>query len=175
MIRKLVIAGALLVISSQSIFADCAGVPYGGFSAGVRDNIKNTKSYRGIEGTLFLGYGAMINPAMYVAGELSGTPGSMPINNNSLKTSYGFAAAVLPGMMISEHSMTYLRLGITQTFFSNASKKSGGQLGVGLQTGLTQNWDLRAEYIYTAYGTVSQDIGAPKSDQANMALVYKFE
>ncbi len=175
MIRKWLIASAILAMSSQSVFADCMGVSYGGFGAGVRDNIKNANNYRGIEGNLFLGYGMMMNPAFYIAGEAFLTPGSIPINDNGLKTTYGFGASALPAIMISEHTMAFLRLGIVETSFTNGSKKAGGQIGVGLQTGLTQNWDLRAEYIYSAYTTVTSKIGAPKSDQANMSLVYKFE
>ncbi|MDR3490571.1 MAG: outer membrane beta-barrel protein [Gammaproteobacteria bacterium] len=173
MFKKLLITGAILAISSSVAFADC---PYAGFGVNMRDNIKNLNSYRGIEGSVFVGYGGMVNPIFQLAGELFGVPGSMSINNNGLKTSYGYGASLIPSMMITEHAMTFVRFGIVRTYFTGASRQvTGGQLGLGLQTGLTQNWDIRAEYIYTAYNSVSSALGAPKSDQAQLSLVYKFE
>ena len=173
MFKKLCIAAAIFAVSSNLAFADGA---YAGFNGGMRDNIKNSNSYRGLEGRVFLGYGAIINPAFYLAAEVFGAPGSMSINNNGLKTSYEFGGSILPSMVISEHAMAFLRLGMVRTRFSSANTTtSGGQIGIGVQTGLTQCWDLRAEYIYTAFNTVTRAIGAPKSDQANFGLVYKFE
>ncbi len=173
MFKKLLIASAVFAISSGVAFADGG---YAGYSGGMRDNIKNTNSYRGLEGRLFLGYGTIVNPAFYFGGEIFGAPGSMSINNNGLKTTYEYGVSLVPSMVISEHAMMFLRLGIVRTHFNSANKTiSGGQLGVGVQTGLTQSWDLRAEYIYTAFNTVNSATGAPKADQAYLGLVYKFE
>ena len=172
MIRKMLIA-ALPFILSQAIFADCQGIPYAGFGGGMRDNIKNTKSSRGIDGNVFAGYGAMFNPAVMIGGEVFFTPGNMPVNNNGLRTTYGVGLSFLSGLLISDHTLAFMRVGFVNSHFTTGIKKSGGQLGLGLQTGLTQNWDLRAEYIYSAYGAL-KGIGAPKSDQAMMSLVYKF-
>jgi opacity protein-like surface antigen len=177
MFKKLLIASAVLAVSSSMAFAN--GAPYVGLSTGVVTNTSNSLSYRGLPGTLFAGYGAMMGQGLYMAGEVFGTLGSAAIGDNGLKSSYNFGISFIPGLMLSDHTMGYARLGLARTHFSpkggTSATVSGAQLGVGIQTGLTQNWDLRGEYTYTANGHIKGLSGNPRTDAATMGLVYKFD
>jgi opacity protein-like surface antigen len=51
---------------------------------------------------------------------------------------------------------------------------SGAQLGLGLQTNVTQNVDARFEYDYTAYNSVS-GLKSPTQDAFHLGLIYKFD
>lgn len=175
MFKKLFVASAVLAASSTMAFA--VGAPYLGASIGVVDNIAKTASYRGAPLTINGGYGAVVNQSLYLAGEVFATIGTFTLTNNSfvnnLQTTYGYGASFIPGVMISDHTMTYARLGVVKTRFTNYSKTvTGGQIGLGLQTSVTQNWDLRGEYDYTKYNKFS-GISA-STDAFNLGLVYKF-
>jgi len=81
--------------------------------------------------------------------------------------------------MLSDHTMAYARLGVVRTRFSDTSStQTGGQFGVGMQTTVTQNVDLRGEYVYTAYSSFNNSISSissPRSDAFNLGLIYKFD
>lgn len=186
---KKILAGSMLLGSTMSIaFANPA--PYLGGSMGVLVNtssnvatsstMSEAGSFRGVPFSLFAGYGGVINQNFYIAGELFGTVATAELNNaNGLKTTYGYGASVLPGVMLSDHTLAFARAGIVRTRFSNAGTSStGGQFGLGLQTTVTQNIDVRGEYDFTAYRSLSNsvgNVGAPRQDAFNLALVYKFD
>ncbi|EKD73962.1 MAG: hypothetical protein ACD_45C00124G0002 [uncultured bacterium] len=176
MIKKIVITSAILTASTAISFA--AGAPYLGVGLGLTNNTSNNASYRGIPLTLSGGFGATINQNIYLAGEIFANFATSTLNNNvgsvSLKTTYGYGISFIPGVMLSDHSMTFLRLGLIKTRFSSLDNTAtGGQIGWGLQTGITQNWDLRGEYDYTKYRHVSGV--SPKADTFNVSFIYKFE
>lgn len=177
MFKKLLIASAVLAISSTTVFA--SGVPYVGAGIGIKTNTANSVNYRGVPGKFFAGYGAIITEGIYLAGELSGTVGAISITDNGLKSTYGYGLSVIPGVVISEHTMGFARLGVTRTRFTptgaGSSTITGGQIGLGLQTSLMQNWDIRGEYTYTAYNSLKRTSGSPRSDEATLSLVYKFD
>ncbi|EKD71436.1 MAG: hypothetical protein ACD_46C00181G0001 [uncultured bacterium] len=76
--------------------------------------------------------------------------------------------------MITDYVLTYLRAGVVRARFSDMStNKTGWQIGLGGQTNIYQNWDLRGEYVYSQYQSIS-GIGKPASDQVNLGIVYKF-
>lgn len=179
MAKKIIIASLMAVISSVS-FAGPGSSPYLGTSLGVTVNSSTNVGgdaavYRGVPLKVFAGYGAVINQNFYLAGELSGVAGSAQMSSkNNMRTSYGYGASVLPGVMLSDQTLAYLRGGVVRTEFSNVNNMAtGAEMGVGLQTFLTQNFDLRGEYDYTAYRTVS-GIHAPSADSYDLGLVYKF-
>ncbi len=178
MLKKILIASAALALSSSLSFA--SGIPYIGASIGEVTNTTSTlnRNYRGMPFMLNLGYGALISQNLYLAGELFGTLGTLTFDDNGLKSTYGYGASILPGIMIGEHTMTYARLGLVRSRFTPSSSSNrnvnGGQLGLGLQVGLTQNVDLRGEYVFTAYQSFS-GISTPRQDQFNLGLVYKFD
>lgn len=137
-------------------------------------------NYRGVPFNLFAGYGGVINQNFFLAGEVFGTVGTADIsNNNQMKTSYGYGASVLPGLMLCDNTVAYVRAGVVRSRFTNDSvTRTGGQVGLGLQTTLTQNIDLRGEYDFTGYRSFSNVIGnvsSPRQDAFNLGVVYKFD
>lgn len=203
MLKKLVIATAVLAASSTVAMA--AGTPYVGVglgvnsaSNGIKTNNGTTIKNLGARGALldvFAGYGIVVNQNIYLGGELFGTATSSQakvtvFNGNftrvTTKNSYG--VSFIPGVMLGEHTMAYARAGLVRTAFNSSNNSAGvyssrtqsvngGQLGLGLQTTVAQNVDLRGEYVYTSYRSFR--VGAakvsPNSDQFNLAVVYKFD
>lgn len=200
MFKKLLIASAIAAISSTAfaghgykgerdykgempcpVYQFMAG-PYLGLSVGVRNNYTGTPTvYKGIEGILSAGYGVMLNPLWYLAGEIFvGDSAQIKnykdqlTNTNGVKTTWNFGASLIPGFMITDHVLMYLRGGATRARFSTQSvNKTGWHIGVGGQTNVWQNWDVRGEYVYTQYPSVT-NIGKPGTDQFNLGVIYKF-
>ena len=207
MYRKLVIATAILAASSSVAFAGknykgdykaeaapCPSYsymtgPYVGLSVGVRDNYSGTPTvYKGFEGTLSGGWGFMFSPMFYLAGEIF-VGDSANIKDfkeetgtgDGVRSSWNYGVSIIPGMMITDHVLAYVRVGGTWTNFTEAhnhgsstDNKGAWQVGVGGQTNVFQNWDVRAEYIYSGYGKVTKSIGNVGADQFNVGVVYKF-
>lgn len=180
MFKKLLVASAILAASSSIALAN--GAPYLGGSIGVQANTSNNSNaaYQGgsnarvVPVTLSAGYGAVIAQNFYLAGEIFGTPGSFNINDNGLKSTYGYGISFIPGLMLSEHTMAYARAGLVRTRFSHLDNKTGAQLGLGMQTSVTQNWDLRTEYVFSAYRKI-HNVSTLRSDAFNIGAVYKFD
>ncbi len=178
MFKKLLIASAVLAITSNVALAN-GGAPYVGLGTGVIANTASTTSYRGVPGILFVGYGAGMGQGLYLGGEVFGTLGAITAKDNGLKSTYNYGISFIPGLMISDHTMGFARLGLARTHFTpkgniKSTTASGVQVGLGLQTSLTQNWDLRGEYTYTASKNIS-GLGRPSTDAATGSLVYKFD
>src|SRR3990167_186266 len=160
-----------------------AAGPYLGLSAGVRDNYSGSPTfYKGIEGTLSAGYAGMVTPSFYLAGEIFGgdswqikdfkSVDTVPLNSS--RTTWSYGASLIPGYMITDYVLAYLRGGAVRSRFSNQSANATGwQVGLGGQTNIAQNWDIRGEYVYTGYGSVTR-LGNPASDVFNLGIVYKF-
>ena len=191
MLKKIFFASALLVAASSANIAIAgSAAPYVGAGLGITVNTSNNGwgSFRGVPFNLFAGYGGLITDNFYLAGELSGTPGTAEmVSNGPLKTTYGYGISVIPGLMLSEHTMAFARAGVVRTHFSNVNvppavsstntNQTGGQLGLGLQTNVTQNIDLRGEYNFIAYRSINR-AGAsfsPRSDIFNVGIIYKFD
>lgn len=184
MFNKVILASALLASTISVAMANTA--PYVGAGLGITANTTtnggggNAGMFRGIPVNVFAGYGGVINQDFYLAGELSGTVGTGEISSkNGVRTSYGYGASVIPGVMLSDHTLAFARAGVVRSNFTRNNKMStGGQFGLGLQTSLTQDIDLRGEYDFTAYRTVSNSSGSvksPRSDAFNLGVVYKFD
>lgn len=185
MLKKFVIASAILAATTG--FAVANPAPYVGISTGVTVNTMQRNivmnAYRGVPLNVFAGYGGVVSQSFYLAGELTGTIGTANMSNHStLKSSYGLGASILPGVMLSDTTLAYARVGVVDAKFPQLNNKArvGGQIGAGLQTNLTQNIDLRGEYDYVAYrtGTVkgTNNISvAPRADQFTVGLIYKFD
>ncbi|EKD55148.1 MAG: hypothetical protein ACD_60C00025G0045 [uncultured bacterium] len=177
MLKKIAIASSILAVSSTLSFASSA--PYLGIGLGLTNNTAGTSNYRGIPFTISGGYGATVDQNVYLAGEIFANLGTATLNNNpggvSLRTTYSYGLSFIPGLMLSDHAMMFIRLGVIKTRFSslNSNATTGGQAGLGLQTSVTQNWDVRGEYDYTSYRRVGG--ASPRSDAFNIGLVYKFE
>jgi opacity protein-like surface antigen len=175
MFKKLLLSTVLIVSANVAV----ANGPYLGLSTGVVTNTANSVNYRGMPGTVFGGYGGNLGQGVYLAGEVFSTIGKVKISDNGLKSTYDYGLSFIPGVMISDHNMGYLRIGLVRTHFVpknvSSANVTGAQFGVGMQTGLTQNWDLRGEYIYTASKHITGVSGDPRTDSANIGMVYKFD
>lgn len=183
MMNKIILSSAILAVTSGVALANPA--PYVGAGLGITNNTINVTNnsnvtvtngaYRGVPFSLFVGYGGVMSPNFYLAGELGLTVGTLNLSDNTaLKTSYGYGVSILPGVLLSDHTVGYLRAGAVWSKFSSPNTtRVGGQVGVGIQTNVTQNVDLRGEYDYVAYKSIPA--GAPNSDQFSLALLYKFD
>lgn len=158
--------------------------PYVGLNPGLLTNYNRTSSvYKALEGTLFVGY-AMLDSNFYLAAEIfvqhSATLQNYrnDLNNNlnpiGLKTGLGGGLSILPGFILADTLLGYLRIGALGTHFNDiAQTAAGGQVGLGLQAIVSDSWDLRAEYSYTFYQSLS-NLGSPRSDAFRLGLLYKF-
>ncbi len=182
MLKKILLASAMLVSTTGIAMADQALAPYVGVSTGINvmtADKAGLNGYRGVPFNAFVGYGGTIEQNLYLAGELTGTVATGQISDtNQLKTTYGYGASILPGFMLSDHTLAFARLGLLRTRFSQIdSTKTGAQIGLGLQTSLTQNLDLRGEYDFAGYKHInySGTTASPISDLFTLGVVYKFD
>lgn len=202
MFKKLAIASAVLAASSSVVFAasykgdykgeaivpcptyNLIAAPYIGGSLGVRNNYSGSPAvFKGLDGNLSLGYGGIIAPAWYLAAEafVLGTINLKDMPNSatgypsgSVRSTWAYGLDVLPGYMITNYVMAYLRAGISETYFNNQGVyRFGWRVGAGGQTNIYQNWDLRGEYVYTYHNRISA-IGRPNTDLFNVGVVYRF-
>ena len=178
MIKKILIA-VLSVLVAQAASAE--GAPYLGAAVGIATNTSDAPNlnYRGMPLTLSAGYGGLLSQNLYLGGEVFGRLGTANLDNNGLKSSYGYGISVLPGLMLGERAMTFLRVGWVRSHFTPEGTTSnrdvdGAQLGVGMQLGLTQNVDLRGEYTFSDYQSFGS-IRNPKQDQYNLGLIFKLD
>jgi len=187
MLKKIIIASSILILTTGVAVANTS--PYIGAGLGITANTANNQlygSYRGVPLSVFAGYGGVVSQNFYLAGELTGTIGTGEISNQGVvKTSYGYGGSVIPGVLLSDHTLAFARVGVVRTHFpqvnlqtiSTSRNQTGGQFGLGLQTSLTQNVDVRGEYDFIAYRSINAGnfSSNPRSDVATASLVYKFE
>ncbi len=181
MFKQLAFASAILVAATGVAMANPA--PYVGASLGVNINTPTDSSsiggFRGAPVSLLAGYGGTMNDCFYLAGELNAVLLTSTMSGGGLlKSTYGYGISILPGYMLSDHTVAFARVGMVRTKFSTIDKYSnGGQVGLGVQTSVTQNLDVRGEYDFTAYSAMSTYAGsiAPRSDATTLSLIYKFD
>lgn len=171
------VGAQLGIVTNTSSFVATGTVPN---AAGKAQQVGQAANYRGVPVGVLAGFGGVINQNLYLAGEIAGTIATGEIaSNGGLKTTYGYSASILPGAMLSDHTLAFVRAGVVRTHFSNANDtQTGAQLGLGLQTSVMQNVDVRGEYDFTAYGSFHNKVGrvsAPRSDAFNVGLIYKFD
>ena len=176
--KKLSLISSLLIASVSS--GAMAGTFYLGPSLFYQYNSASHSSFSGLHPKLTLGYASLMGDYL-LAGELFAIPFtaqlSSSINHNgiSAKTSNGFGISFLPGMRITDSVLGYLRIGvISSEFTSPNTRKTGGQLGIGFATPISNSWDLRLDYIFTAYQSINQ-LGSVKANELGIGAVYKFD
>jgi opacity protein-like surface antigen len=183
MYKKIILASAILA-ASVGVAAASAPAPYVGASLGLTNNSltvnENTTigTFRGVPFNVFVGYGGVLTSNFYLAGELNGTVATANISDNTaLKSSYGLGLSVLPGFMLNDSTLAYARVGVVRSHFTAPNdNRDGAQFGLGLQTSVTQNIDIRGEYDFVAYQS-EKEMGvsvAPRSDQFSVGIVYKI-
>jgi opacity protein-like surface antigen len=174
MFKKLIVTTAVLAATGVAV---ANPAPYVGASAGV--TINTTKSdevsinARGLPFSVFAGYGGVLNQSFYLAGELSGTFATANMTDNGLKTTYSYGASVIPGVMLSDHTLAFARAGVVRTRFSTFKEnQTGAQLGLGMQTSLTQNVDLRGEYDFVSYRSFGSRVSGLHSRHVLISLMW---
>lgn len=176
MLKKIALASAMTALTISTAHAAAF---YAGPSLDLINNTSPNGSYRGIQPTLHVGYSDMMSTCGYLAGEIFATPGGFQIGDNTpggdtLKSTYAYGASFIPGYLITDNVVGFLRLGIVATNFTGSSSNvTGGQGGLGLQTALTKEWRLYMEYDFTAYKS-SNNIGSVKTDQFMLGVNYQF-
>jgi opacity protein-like surface antigen len=203
MFKKILAATVILTSSSATL----AAAPYIGASIGINNTQLNAKvedigttlnlGGRNPNVDIFGGYGTLVSQNIYLGGEVfaNTTTGSIDAYTSGsdattlkYETRYTYGVSFIPGVMISPNTMAYGRLGVvrgnfnvkstTPTSSSNDDDSVGGaQAGLGIQTNLIQNLDLRAEYVYSDYRSFTENNvkTSPTSDQFNLGLVYRIE
>lgn len=199
MFKKLLIASAVLAVTSSVAFAanykgeykdvapaPCptyhpAVAPYLGVSLGNKLTYgSSSRVFNGLVGTLSLGYGGIVAPNWYLAGELfidgvAKIKDYSSTNSLSAQNTWDGGLSIIPGYMITDQVLGYLRLGVQSTRFNNLNTtKTGWHVGLGDQFNVAPNWDMRAEYVYTYYGSKSNTIGRIQSNGVNLGLIYRF-
>lgn len=164
MFKKMLLASAIYITSNLA----SAGTPYVGGSVGWNEYPVSA----GPIGTVFGGYGVRLeqNKRIYLGGELNATAGNYTRSNMT----YTLGASFMPGVMVTDETMIYTRLGVSgghtdyriaQLGTTNSRYTINPLYGLGVQTKFTEKWDLRGEYTSTtSYKTGVYSVG----------LVYKF-
>ena len=177
MFKKLAVAATLATMSCSAF----AGSFYVGPSITLNNVTSSDASYRGVAPKMSLGFGDMLSSTFYMGAELNATPGSILIQNNytsgsneNVRTTASYGADLIPGIKLNDSSMIYGRLGAVNTNFTAQDKHVwGAQAGVGIQTALSQDWDIRGEYDFTGYRSIS-NVGSAKSDSFAIGVIHKF-
>ncbi len=158
-----------------------AGVGYQILKHGVTDtDATSSASFSqfgdGAIGTLFVGYGFCLSNTFWLGlefnGELAGTKSTATFTDSVLgtdsiqnKAKGGYGLSVRPGYFTSPQTMIYGILGWQRTkfetnedlngvnVFSSSNWKNGFRYGGGMQTNLTNQLSLRAEFAQTRYKT----------------------
>jgi opacity protein-like surface antigen len=179
MLRKILLGSVLFAATTS--FASMNPAPYLGANIGVVVNTGKKDGdhayFRGMPINIVGGFGGLVDQNFYLAGEVFGTVYTGPISDAGLKTTYGWGVSALPGVMLSDHTLGFARIGAIWSQFSAPSKTAvGGQIGVGLQTTLTQDVDLRGEYDYSIYSSNNLgNLSNPHSDLFTLGIIYKFD
>jgi len=154
MIKKILVSTVILAVSSNIAFANEGSYVGAGFGIGSQAGIN-----------IFAGYGERlkINPHLYIGSELF-------LHNLSYSRvhniNHAIGASLIPGVLLTPFTMVYTRVGI-ERLHNGAShySKNGAQLGLGLQTSVAKNWDVRTEYVY---------LTNINNKQFDVGLIYKF-
>lgn len=176
MLKKLFMLYLLLACSASLALPKIIykkGDPYIGGALGVQ----NTEGYNGLFAQAFGGINARLGQSqkVYVGGELFADTGTLPLSQKYFhRTTYGFGASVIPGFILSEKTLAFIRAGIATFRFNKTNNFfTGGQLGLGLQTAINDCTDIRGEYVYTGKG-IFHNFGTPRFNFFNLGILYKF-
>ncbi len=155
MIKKMVIASAILLASGTAAYADVT-VPYVGAELGydsaswkIKDvtGQSQTASAYGAIGGLFIGLGYMVD-RLYLGGELFGSANSAQTNTRQVNTAttpftanvimrsrYTWGASIIPGFRFNPAALLYFRLSALRTRF--AFHQAAAPAGYGTNLSLT--------------------------------------
>jgi opacity protein-like surface antigen len=177
MFKKISLATLIFAASSSLSYA---GIFYMGPSIQYESVKGDTSSYQDLSPRLTLGYGEKLEFPYYLAGEIFAVAGDINghPDNSDLKNTPSFGVAVLPGFMLYDNTFLYGRIGTVATSFSGANSYTwGGQIGAGIETAITDTWDIRVEYIFTQYSELDGDSaeGSPYSNTVALGFIHRFK
>lgn len=167
----------------------------------------------GALGTVFAGYGQTFN-RFYLGGEINANGSTLTQNTQAtvvggglvniaqaqFKINRNFGASVLPGLLITDNTLLYARLGYTNGHLvlngnasssagfsaavSNSSNLNGFRAGLGIAAAISRNVDLRLDYSHINYSSLNFNFGAtpnngsfsigPQTDQIEFDISYNF-
>lgn len=183
MLKKILIMSAVCAATTGVALANPA--PYVGASIGsqtntaTKDGFGKPNNHYGAPISVFGGYGGVVSQNIYLAGELFAKLATANVFSNSsssgsIKSSYGYGASIIPGLMLSDHTLAFGRAGVVRSRFTSAQTVMGAQFGLGMQTSLSQNVDLRGEYDVTSYRSFNS-VSKLRAVEATAGLIYKFD
>lgn len=194
MFKKAIIATAVLAASTGLAFANGGtyqAAPHATHSVYVgvavsRDfmhfnGIANGAGDAGWDGELNTGIGWVFQDHYYLGAEIFGTINNAKIGSTKYKYSYGID--LVPGVKISDSTMLYGKVGYIRGKFSNITLTGGDktlnglQLGLGMETMVTNNVSAKIEYDYNRFA--SQNFGAfgstrPTVETVKLGVAYHF-
>lgn len=179
MFRKKIIACSVLLAMAGFSQQAAAGYFYLGPGIYYEDITSSNSTVRGIHPKISAGYGTCYK-SLRLGAELFAIPGIVTLDDShddgspSIKPTQEYGASFLPGFQLNDSSFIYGRLGAVTTRFNGPdTRKTGGQLGVGLEGKISRNWDARLEYIYTIYSSIN-GMGTPYSNEVGFGVIRKF-
>ena len=174
MLRLIVASTAVLPVAAM------AGSFYIGPMVEFTSFSKDNARFQGLAPHLTLGYGDLLTGCVYLAGEIGVGPKTLKwtdTKNNKgidLKTTSNYGASLIPGYILDNVVMIYLRLGIVATNFDSLNTtKQGFTAGIGLEGVLDPNWSVRGEYDVTKYAAIN-GVGHVSSGTYAVGLKYTF-
>lgn len=155
----------------------------------------------GLTGGVFGGVGAKVNQNIYLGGEAFVNGGSMTSTNKTTDTfgttdklnkTYSFGLDFVPGIMVTDTTKVYAKAGVVRSRFkltqnagvgsgltsgSTSTSATGGRLGLGVQTEVNKSFDVRGEFVHTAYSsfTTYGNKIKPSNNELTLGLVYKID
>lgn len=167
MIKKAVTSSLILLCASSTTFAKTTSYAGGGLAIGGYSNpysgYYQQSGLYGASVNVFAGKGKYVDKEekIYVAGEL----GANYSHGTGGRNAAGLNLSIIPGLMVTDSTMLYGRVGAAASVGSH-NLIFGPVVGIGAQTNVKKNWDVRAEYT---------NYSSSNSSQIGAALVYKFE
>lgn len=170
--RFVVLAAAAAAFATPAMAEDFAG-PYVG--AGVTlDNIQGSGDLEGfgvsgVGGTVFAGYDLPLGEKAFAGVEANADLNTADVSGLEAKWGWGIGARA--GFKLNDSTALYGRVGYARnriSFGGDSDWGKGVRYGVGVQTGLTEQLSLRAEFSQFNY---ESDI---INNQGSLSLSYGF-
>jgi outer membrane immunogenic protein len=142
------------VLSTPALAADFSG-PYAGIGATV-DNVQGSGPLEGF-GTNGVGATAFAGYDMALGNTFIGIEANADLNTADvagIKAKWGWGASVRTGYKLNESTGVYARAGYQRNKVSGGGASAWGEgvrLGGGLETGISSNVSLRAEFNHVNY------------------------
>jgi outer membrane immunogenic protein len=164
-------------------------------STGTTNSFNPNVNPNGFAGGFMFGYGSYFSNLYYLGGEffaiasnatsqwssiIADITGSTPGTYDSRMSSKGsYGIAMLPGLKITDTTLTYVRLGYTRgvlkyhesattiTATGKTNVEAGFAYGLGIESLIANNWSMRGEFTYTNYGSFTTKLNVPSSTTLN--------